>query len=113
MPGYRHRGVRCCRWRFPRPSGLCRFVIQAALFQLDHAVDGMVEAGFTDGQVHARLERFVALELAACHGSTNRLLDLALRRDADDLQKLAQGGIENVFVHCFLLFGQWRAWWER
>src|SRR6202022_233352 len=45
----------------------------------------------------------VALEAAGFHRVAHRLLDFALRGDADLLEKLAQAGVENVFVHNDLL----------
>ena len=46
---------------------------------------------------------FIALELAGLDGVAHGFFDFALRGNAHFLEKLAQAGIEDVFVHEVLL----------
>src|ERR1700681_4031764 len=61
------------------------------------------KADTADGEHHLRRQLLVALETAGGHCITHRLLDFALRGDADFFQELAQAGVEDVFVHDDLL----------
>src|SRR5437879_2543372 len=63
----------------------------------------MGEADAAEGEDHLGRQFFVALEAAARDRVAHRLLDFALRGDADLLEKSTQAGIENVFVHVRLL----------
>ena len=74
-------------------------------FEVDGAVDRVRQSDVADGEHHMRLEARLALELALGGRLADRLLDLALRGDADDLEKLAQRGIQGLFVHGALLGG--------
>jgi hypothetical protein len=56
-----------------------------------------------DGQHHSGRQLLIALQLS---GLADGFLDLALRGDADLLEKFAQAGVENIFVHDgFLITG--------
>src|SRR5712691_12273676 len=74
-----------------------------SLFQLEIALHFVIEADAAHRKYDFRRQFFVALELAALHRVADRLFDLALRGDADGLQKLAQTDVELVLVHDFLL----------
>src|SRR5258707_15793330 len=67
--------------------------------QFDLVLDLMREVDAADGEDDFGRQFFVALEAAGFHRVAHRLLDLALRGDADFLQKFAQAGVEDVFVH--------------
>src|SRR5579864_3730931 len=75
----------------------------SALFQLDGAFDFDRQTDAVDGQRRLCGQCFVALELAAADGAAHRLLDLALRRDADLFQKFAHADVQGLFVHDRLL----------
>src|SRR5207302_5064010 len=60
------------------------------------------QAEARDLERHVRRQRLAALELAAHHGVLHRLLDLALRVDADHLQELADAEVERFLVHAYL-----------
>src|ERR1700738_5057074 len=66
-------------------------------FDLVGARGGEVDAA--EGENHFGRQLLVALEAAARDRVAHRLLDLALRGDADLLQKSTQAGVENDFVH--------------
>ena len=57
------------------------------------------KADAADGQHHLGRQLFIALEAAGVDGVAHRLFDFALRGDADLLEKSAQAGVEDVFVH--------------
>src|SRR6185312_12827535 len=78
------------------------------LFEVDRPFDPVRQADVADGQHHLRLEPGLALELAGLRGGAHRPLDLALRGDPDDLEKLAQRGIQSLFVHRALPRYVWR-----
>src|SRR6202166_1791203 len=59
----------------------------------------MRQADAAEGQNHFGRQLLVALEAAVGHRVAHRLLDLTLRGDADFLEKSAQAGVEDVFVH--------------
>src|SRR6266404_4890327 len=63
----------------------------------------MREVHPADRQHHFRRQLFVALEAAVGERGAHRYFDLALRGDADFLEKSAQAGVEGVFVHDGLL----------
>src|SRR5580704_12235387 len=68
-------------------------------FELDVALDLDRKADAVERQDHFHRQSLVALELAAGDGFAHRLLDLALRGDADLLKKLAHAHVEYVLVH--------------
>src|ERR1700761_1793348 len=70
--------------------------------QLDLVADLMREADAADGQHDFRRQLLVAFQVAGGERITHRLLDLALRGDADLLQESAQTAVEDVLVHCSL-----------
>src|ERR1700750_1767912 len=70
---------------------------------LDRAVDGVPEPGLLDGEHHLGRQRFAALQPAILYCLAHGLFDLALGRHADDLEELAQRGVESLFVHGGLL----------
>src|ERR1700761_1426798 len=71
--------------------------------QLDLVADLMREADAADGQHDFRRQLLVAFEAAGRERIAHRLLDLALRGDADLLQEPAQTAVEDVLVHCCCL----------
>jgi hypothetical protein len=71
----------------------------AALAQLDLVIDLVGQANAVDGQNDLRGQLLVTFQLAACKRIAHRLLDLALRGDADPLEKFAQARIEHVLIH--------------
>ena len=76
------------------------------LAQFDLVGDLMREIDAADGEHHFGREFFVAFEAAGFDGLAHRFLDLSLRGDADLLEKPAQAGVEDVFVHDGLLIAQ-------
>src|SRR5690348_9870015 len=70
-----------------------------ALRQRDVLLDHQVRGQSLDLEPGPRLERFSAFELAGAQRRVDALLDLALRADAEVLEKLAHGQIERFFVH--------------
>src|SRR3954454_13848445 len=74
-----------------------------SLPQFDLVGDLMGEADAADGENHPGRQFLVALEAAGFQRVAHRLLDFALRGDADLLEEFAQAGVENVFVHDRLL----------
>src|ERR1700758_3646213 len=64
--------------------------------------DLMRETDAADGQHHFCRQLLMALQAAGRERVAHRLLDLALRGDADLLQESAQTGVEDVLVHCSL-----------
>src|ERR1700746_1489293 len=97
--------------RRPLPTGEVKVPLQLnltsdhhALAQLDLVGDLMRQADAAERENHFGRQLFVALETAGFHRVAHRLFDLALRGDADLLEKFAQAGVENVFVHGRLLF---------
>jgi hypothetical protein len=75
--------------------------------------DLMGEVDAAEGENHLGRQLLIALEAAARDRVADRLFDLALRGDADLLEKSAQTGVENVFVHEKLLdvYG-WSGWFS-
>jgi hypothetical protein len=69
------------------------------LTQFDLVVDLMREADGADGQDHLGRQLLVTLEAAGRERIAHGLLDLALRADADLLQKFSQARVEQVFIH--------------
>src|ERR1019366_7219781 len=63
----------------------------------------MREADAAKGQDHPGRQLLMALETAVSDRVAHRLFDFALRSDPDLLEKSAQAGVENVFVHEGLL----------
>src|SRR5581483_2598807 len=74
----------------------------AQLPQLDLVRDLMAQADAADGQHHLRRQLLMAFQAAGRERLAHRLLDLALRGDADLLQETAQTAVEDVLVHCSL-----------
>src|ERR1700744_4520087 len=73
---------------------------------LDLVRDLGAQADAADGEHDLRRQLLVALETASRERVAHRLLDLALRGDADLLQEPEQTAGEDVLVHCgLLLFG--------
>src|SRR5712671_1344293 len=71
--------------------------------ELDIALDLPHQADAGDGHRRFRRQLLVALEAAVGQGLAHRLLDLALSGHAQGLEKLADAGVEDVFVHGGLL----------
>src|ERR1700754_810444 len=71
-----------------------------ALSQFDLVRNFVTETDAADGQHHLRRQFLMTLQAAAVDRITHSLLDLALRGDADLLQKSAQAAFEDVLVHC-------------
>src|SRR5260370_33087914 len=78
-------------------------VVGRILTQFDLVDDLMRKADAAEGENHLGRQLFVALETAGRNRVAHRFLDLALRGDADLLEKSAQAGVENIFVHKKLL----------
>src|SRR5829696_7501355 len=72
------------------------------LSQPDFVVDHVLEPDLTDVQRDARLEHDRIGNRSLVEGVAYRQLDLALRRDPDNFQKLADIHVEAVFVHACL-----------
>src|SRR4051794_29010612 len=75
-----------------------------ALPQLDLVADLVGQADAADGQHDFRRQLLVTLQAAARERVAHRLLDLALRGDADLFQKPPQTAVEDVLVHCNLSY---------
>src|SRR5580692_3805928 len=69
------------------------------LLQLDGAFDLHRQADPFDGEDHFGRQGLIAFELAAADGSPHRLLDLALRGDADFLEEFAHADVQYILVH--------------
>src|SRR5258705_2623559 len=78
---------------------------RARLFlpQFDLVLDLMCKIDAAEGENDFGGQFFTALEAAGFQRVANRLFDLPLRGDAGFLQKSAQAGVENVFIHESLL----------
>src|SRR5271166_6605139 len=70
-----------------------------ALFQLDRAVDLDRKPDSPDCKRHLCRQRLVPFELAIGKRGADRLLDFALRGNADLFEKLAYAHIEYFFIH--------------
>src|SRR3990172_5738757 len=69
--------------------------------QPDFAVERDAEPDLVDGELHARGEALVILELAVGDGFGDGALDLGLRPDTDGFEELADAHVESLFVHGF------------
>src|SRR4030088_606371 len=83
-----------------------RIAARFDLTEFDLVGDLVRKIDAADGENHFGRQFFVALETAGSDGVAHRLFDLALRGDADLLEKSAQAGVENVFVHDGLLMSR-------
>jgi hypothetical protein len=72
-------------------------------FELDRALDLDREAYAFDGQYRFGRQCLVSFQSAAADGRPHRLLDIALRGDADFLEKLAHADVESILIHDRLL----------
>jgi hypothetical protein len=77
--------------------------LQAQLGELDLPLDLLGQLHAADLQRDLGLQGLVAFEPALVERVADRLLDLALRGDADDLQELPRLHVEPVFVHPYSL----------
>jgi hypothetical protein len=68
-------------------------------FKLDGALDLDRQTEALDAEQYLGRQGLIAFEPAAGDGRAYRLLDFALRRDTDFLQKLAYTDIENILIH--------------
>src|ERR1700704_107985 len=80
-----------------------RIAARFDLTEFDLVGDLVRKIDAADGENHFGRQFFVALETAGSDGVAHRLFNLALRGDADLLEKSAQAGVENIFVHDDLL----------
>src|SRR5487761_576066 len=79
-------------------------------FELDVAVEGRLELEARNLQRHPCRERLLAGDRAGRDRLGHRLLDLALRVDADQLEEFPDAEVESFFVHRELLWipgGPW------
>ena len=79
---------------------MCQLQLDELYAVLREVKDGdLSEADAIKRQHDLRRQPFVSLDAAARNRLAHRLLDLALRGDADLLQEFSQARIEHVFVH--------------
>jgi hypothetical protein len=73
--------------------------LESVSVKLDGALDLDRQAEAFDGEQYLGRQGLIAFQPAAGDGRAYRLLDFALRRDADFFQKLAYTDIESFLVH--------------
>src|SRR5580700_1488996 len=69
------------------------------LLQLDGAFDLHRQADPFDREDHFGRQSLIAFEFAAADGGSHRLLDFALRGDADLFEKFAHADVQCILVH--------------
>src|SRR4029077_12452407 len=98
---------------FSRKFAARQFLLKGgASLELDGAFDLHRQADAADGEDHFGRQSLIAFELAAADGGPHRLLDLALRGDADLLEKFAHADVQYILVHDRLakVPETWPAW---
>src|SRR4030095_5199965 len=81
---------------FGRPGNV---VDSADLLELDIAVEIHLQLQSTHFEPHPRGQRFRTGDRTVCKRLGHRMLDFALRTDADHFQKLANAQIQGFFIH--------------